>query len=46
MPTPYLVYSSPTGEILEDTRLQALAFDGRPLAAADLIPPRMASPFQ
>jgi len=38
MPTPYLVYSSPTGEILEDTRLQALAFDGRPLAAADLIP--------
>ena len=38
MPTPYLVYSSPDGEIHEETRLQALSFEGRPLEAADLIP--------
>ncbi|GAC1563078.1 MAG: radical SAM protein [Ktedonobacteraceae bacterium] len=38
MPTPYLVYSSPDGEIHEETRLRALSFEGRPLEAADLIP--------
>ncbi|GAC1403750.1 MAG: radical SAM protein [Ktedonobacteraceae bacterium] len=38
MSTPYLVYSSPDGEIYEETRLRALSFDGRPLEAADLIP--------
>ena len=38
MPTPYLLYSSPQGEIYEETRLQALAFGTRPLEAADLIP--------
>ena len=38
MPTPYLLYSSPEGEIYEETRLQALAFGGRPLEAVDLIP--------
>ncbi len=38
MPTPYLVYSSPDGEIHEETRLRALSFDGRPLEASDLIP--------
>ncbi len=38
MPTPYLVYSTPDGEIHEETRLQALSFEGRPLEAADLIP--------
>ena len=38
MATPYLLYSSPQGEIYEETRLQALAFGARPLAAKDLIP--------
>ncbi len=38
MPTPYLVYSSPAGEIHEETRLRALSFEGRSLEAADLIP--------
>ncbi len=38
MPTPYLVYSTPDGEIHEETRLQALSFEGYPLEAADLIP--------
>ncbi len=38
MSTPYLVYSSPDGEIHEEPRLRALAFDGRPLDAGDLIP--------
>jgi pyruvate-formate lyase-activating enzyme len=38
MPTPYLLYSSPSGEIYEETRLQALAFGSHPLDAADLIP--------
>ncbi len=38
MPTPYLVYSSPDGEIHEEIRLRALSFDGRPLETADLIP--------
>ena len=36
MPTPYLVYSSPDGEIHEETRLRALSFDGRPLEVSDL----------
>ncbi len=34
----YLLYSSPTGEIFEEPRLLALAFDGHPLREADLIP--------
>jgi len=38
MPTPYLLYSSPCGEIYEETRLQALAFGARPLDVRDLIP--------
>src|SRR5216110_592823 len=38
MATPYLLYSSPQGEIYEETRLQALSFGARPLAAKDLIP--------
>ena len=38
MPTPYLVYSSPDGEIHEDKHLRALSFEGRPLEASDLIP--------
>jgi len=38
MHTPCLLYSSPQGEIFEETHLQALAFDTRPLDAADLIP--------
>jgi len=38
MPTPHLLYSSPQGEIYEETRLQALAFGARPLEAQDLIP--------
>ena len=38
MPTPYLVYSTPDGEIHEEIRLQALSFEGHPLEAADLIP--------
>ena len=38
MATHYLLYSSPEGEIYEETRLQALAFGGRPLEATDLIP--------
>src|SRR5229473_280807 len=38
MPTPYLVYCTPEGEIRQEPRLQALTFGNQPLAAADLIP--------
>lgn len=38
MPIPYLIYSTPDGEIREEPRLQALAFGDRPLEAAELIP--------
>lgn len=38
MSTPYLVYCTPDGEIREEPRLRALAFDQRPLEVADLIP--------
>jgi pyruvate-formate lyase-activating enzyme len=38
MPTPYLIYSTPQGEIREEPRLQALAFGDQPLEATDLIP--------
>jgi len=38
MTTPYLIYTTPEGEICEERRLQALAFNNRPLAATDLIP--------
>lgn len=38
MTTPYLLYSTPEGEIREEARLQALSFGGRPLQAHDLIP--------
>ncbi|HLG63412.1 MAG TPA: radical SAM protein [Ktedonosporobacter sp.] len=38
MPTPYVIYSTPDGEIREEPRLQALAFGDHPLEAADLIP--------
>lgn len=38
MPTPYLVYCTPEGEIHEEPRLQALAFGNRPLEADELIP--------
>ncbi len=35
---PYAIYTTPQGEIREEPHLQALAFDGRPLEADDLIP--------
>jgi pyruvate-formate lyase-activating enzyme len=38
MSTPYLLYSAPNGEIYEEPRLQALAFDGHPLRETELIP--------
>ncbi|GCF07095.1 radical SAM protein [Dictyobacter arantiisoli] len=38
MAIPYLLYVTPDGEILEDTRLQALSFGDRPLKANELIP--------
>ncbi len=38
MAIPYLIYCTPDGEIREETRLQALAFGGRPLETTDLIP--------
>ncbi|HTK08977.1 MAG TPA: radical SAM protein [Ktedonobacteraceae bacterium] len=38
MATPYLIYSTPDGELCEDPRLQALGFGGRPLTMNDLIP--------
>jgi pyruvate-formate lyase-activating enzyme len=36
--TPYLLYSTPDGEVLEDPRLQATAFGDVPLTPDDLIP--------
>ncbi|HEY4383641.1 MAG TPA: radical SAM protein [Ktedonobacteraceae bacterium] len=38
MATPYLIYSTPDGELCEEPRLQALGFGGRPLTMNDLIP--------
>src|SRR5215831_9031150 len=38
MSTPYLIYCTPEGEIREEPRWQALAFGGRPLEVADLMP--------
>jgi pyruvate-formate lyase-activating enzyme len=38
MSTPYLIYCTPQGEMREEPHLQALAFGGHPLEAADLIP--------
>jgi pyruvate-formate lyase-activating enzyme len=38
MSVPYLIYSTPEGEIREEPRLQALAFGDRPLEASELIP--------
>ena len=38
MSTPYLIYCTPVGEIVEEPHLQALTFGNRPLGAADLIP--------
>ena len=38
IPYPYLIYSTPEGEIREETRLQALTFDGHLLEMSDLIP--------
>lgn len=38
MATPYLIYCTPDGEVLEETRLQALSFGNQPLEARDLIP--------
>lgn len=38
MSIPYLVYCTPDGEVREEPHLQATAFGGRPLEAADLIP--------
>src|SRR2546428_3331550 len=38
MAIPYLVYSTPAGEIREEPRLRALAFDNQPLESSDLIP--------
>lgn len=38
MPTPYVIYSTPDGEIREEPRLQALSFGDHPLDTADLIP--------
>lgn len=38
MNTPYIIYSTLEGEIREEPRLRAVAFDGRPLEAADLLP--------
>ncbi len=35
---PYVIYTTPQGEIREEPRLRALAFDGHPVEAADLIP--------
>ncbi|HLI71638.1 MAG TPA: radical SAM protein [Ktedonobacteraceae bacterium] len=37
-PAPYVIYCTPQGEIRAEPRLRALAFDGSPLEAADLIP--------
>lgn len=38
MSTPSLIYCTPEGEIREEPRWRALAFDGRPLEIADLLP--------
>src|ERR1700736_2026432 len=38
MAYPYVLYSTTDGEIREEPRLQALAFDGHPLHAGELIP--------
>ena len=38
MVIPYLVYCTPAGEIREEPRLRALAFDNQPLESSDLIP--------
>src|SRR5438876_1249431 len=38
MAIPYLIYCTPAGEIREEPRLRALAFDNRPLESSDLIP--------
>ncbi|GHO95523.1 radical SAM protein [Reticulibacter mediterranei] len=38
MSVPYLIYSTPEGEIREEPRLRALAFGDRPLEASELIP--------
>lgn len=35
---PYVLYSTPEGDIYEETRLQALAFGEQPLQEADLMP--------
>ncbi len=35
---PYVIYTTPQGEIREESRLRAVDFDGRPLEVADLIP--------
>ncbi|MBO0778659.1 MAG: radical SAM protein [Ktedonobacteraceae bacterium] len=38
MPIPYLMYVTPSGELREEPQLQALAFGGRSIESADLIP--------
>jgi molybdenum cofactor biosynthesis enzyme MoaA len=38
MTVPYLIYSTPDGEIREEPRLQALAFGDHPLEVSSLIP--------
>ena len=38
MAVPYLIYCTPDGELREETRLQALSFDGHPLTLSNLIP--------
>jgi pyruvate-formate lyase-activating enzyme len=38
MTVPYLIYSTPDGEIREEPRLRAFSFGDRPLEASELIP--------
>ena len=38
MAIPYLIYCTPEGEIREEPRLRALAFDNHTLESSDLIP--------
>ncbi len=38
MAIPYLIYCTPEGEVREESRLRALAFDNQPLESSDLIP--------
>ncbi|HXX79775.1 MAG TPA: radical SAM protein [Ktedonobacteraceae bacterium] len=38
MAIPYLIYCTPEGEIREEPRLRALAYDNHPLESSDLIP--------